>query len=569
MECAHEARNISRFGKPHPRTVEYKAPEKTPQNIVLAKYSARRMADRKRLVDYYEDYLNNIAGISKEKPWLAFEPGAEAETPPKYRPGGRGKVGIVGGGIAGLYAGLLLDSIGVDFTIFEASAERLGGRIYTHRFSDEPWQYFEAGAMRLPDNHTAVFDLIEYANKKLTNPADKVELIDYTLTDPNNLVYVNGKLKKDGKTMTRTDADADPDALGFPLKAEDKKTTANDMMEEAMQPFMKAFEKDPIKGIKKLMRHDDYSTRAYVTLGLEEEEKWYSRKINYVEVMTSQTNHFVTGWSEQIIESATFSASKWKTIKDGMDRLPWACKKLIDSKVKMGTLIELIEVKDDGRVTLHWKSAGKETSETFDAVILAVPPSVLHFLDRPRWSVGKEAAIRSVHLESLFKMGLQFKSRFWEKIEVPSKGGQSITDLPSRWIVYPSYGIGDSGKGILLIYNWMTDADRLLSITKEVRVKQFLDDLNEMYKPFGVDVYSEYTGVAHDVSWSQEYAMGVAMFFPGMYKNMFMEMRRPEGNIHFAGEHLTVHHGWILGSIGSACDAVSEIVKKKMGFLKP
>ena len=39
-------------------------------------------------------------------------------------------VGIVGGGFAGLYAGLLLQSLGIDCEIFEAS-ERVGGRIDT------------------------------------------------------------------------------------------------------------------------------------------------------------------------------------------------------------------------------------------------------------------------------------------------------------------------------------------------------------------------------------------------------------------------------------------------------
>lgn len=45
------------------------------------------------------------------------------------------KVGIVGAGAAGLYAAMLLDSLGIDYDIYEAS-NRIGGRIYTYRFSE-------------------------------------------------------------------------------------------------------------------------------------------------------------------------------------------------------------------------------------------------------------------------------------------------------------------------------------------------------------------------------------------------------------------------------------------------
>lgn len=45
------------------------------------------------------------------------------------------KVGIVGGGAAGLYAAMLLDSLNIEYDIYEAS-DRIGGRIYTYRFSE-------------------------------------------------------------------------------------------------------------------------------------------------------------------------------------------------------------------------------------------------------------------------------------------------------------------------------------------------------------------------------------------------------------------------------------------------
>lgn len=48
------------------------------------------------------------------------------------------KVGIIGAGAAGLYAAILLDSLGIEYDLIEAS-DRVGGRIYTYRFNETAW----------------------------------------------------------------------------------------------------------------------------------------------------------------------------------------------------------------------------------------------------------------------------------------------------------------------------------------------------------------------------------------------------------------------------------------------
>ena len=43
------------------------------------------------------------------------------------------RVGIIGGGIGGLYSAMLLQEQGISYEIIEAS-DRLGGRLFTHHF---------------------------------------------------------------------------------------------------------------------------------------------------------------------------------------------------------------------------------------------------------------------------------------------------------------------------------------------------------------------------------------------------------------------------------------------------
>lgn len=51
------------------------------------------------------------------------------------------KVGIIGAGIGGLYAAMLLQERGIPYEILEASP-RLGGRLYTHRMGERPNDYY-------------------------------------------------------------------------------------------------------------------------------------------------------------------------------------------------------------------------------------------------------------------------------------------------------------------------------------------------------------------------------------------------------------------------------------------
>src|SRR5579863_5402000 len=92
-------------------------------------------------------------------------------------------VGIVGAGVAGLYAALHLLREGYRVHIFEAT-DRIGGRIHTHYFNDEKDQYFEAGAMRIPHSphHRIVFELIEYIRSSSLPSDMQVNLMPYHMT---------------------------------------------------------------------------------------------------------------------------------------------------------------------------------------------------------------------------------------------------------------------------------------------------------------------------------------------------------------------------------------------------
>ncbi|KAJ6602349.1 hypothetical protein B0H10DRAFT_661175 [Mycena sp. CBHHK59/15] len=371
---------------------------------------------------------------------------------PERLPHERLNVGIVGGGIAGLYAALLLQREGHLVRIFEGT-DRTGGRVHTHYFSQEANQYYEAGAMRIPQSqfHQITFDLIDYVNSCMPVGSDRIlRLINYVLTGPGNGVYVNGTKHADFSANSIT-----PKLINWPnipLKYEHER--AEDLMMGAIGPLIKALEQDFDKGFEALLQFDNFSFRFY----LQNVVAYPTSVIDFMETVLSQTNQFALSVTELVMQNMDFDTKQWWTIDRGMSRLPNVMAYLVGyQNITFGARVTGVRRKPGGGVTVRAVGYNGVLKATFDRVILAIPPAALKMIvDRPTWPTDKEMAIRSMHFEPLYKMGLRFRTRFWEHIKpnVPSEGGQTTTDLPVRWIVFPSNGIGSDGPGVLLVYAW-------------------------------------------------------------------------------------------------------------------
>jgi len=112
-----------------------------------------------------------------------------------------GKVGILGAGAAGLYAAMILESLGIECEIHESSC-RPGGRLHTHYFDDEKdpkkYQYYDVGAMRYPriPIMQRTFDLFHRVNFTETNG----KLITYWMAAKNsNTPALYNNIRWDGK----------------------------------------------------------------------------------------------------------------------------------------------------------------------------------------------------------------------------------------------------------------------------------------------------------------------------------------------------------------------------------
>jgi len=87
-------------------------------------------------------------------------------------------------------------------------------------------------------------------------------------------------------------------------------------------------------------------------------------------------------------------------------------------------------VQHNNQVTIHSMQTGslKPMETSCDICILTIPLSIMQFVGvepHDSFSHNKWKAIRELHYSTSTKIGLQFKSRFWEAQGI--QGGQTVS----------------------------------------------------------------------------------------------------------------------------------------------
>ncbi|THU83366.1 amine oxidase [Dendrothele bispora CBS 962.96] len=489
------------------------------------------------------------------------------------------RVGILGAGIAGLYAALLIDYLGSEsgivYDILEANPDRIGGRLYTHRFSDSPNDYFDAGAMRYPKIPwmKTTFELFKYL--ELDRPET---LIPYHLNDPlgNNFQHFNNISKSSSQLQT---ANAQGDFDPFRTKVVGLTDSVDDLLGKKLDPFKRMLAEDFQMGWEDLMSADQLSMRDWLAIGIE--TKPYSEQlINYLETVAGSTGLFNCALSEAIMDAMDFDyqpAPDWFTIQGGGDVVSNSIIQRLTQPIRQDcrviAITPVLDPKTSKPTSLKVATiskAGSTVESEYAHVISTMPFGCLSMVDTSalEFSWDLQTAIRTLHYDSAIKVAIKFKQRWWEKLTRPQIGGSSTTDRPLRTVVYPSYGIGSEDATMIVSYTWAQDARRMGSYatghdsaSEQLLIERIKFDLADMHD---IDDMSILDHVDHKiVDWyKDEYASGAfALLAPGQFSSIYREVTQPVmGMFHFAGEATSVHHAWVVGSLNSAYRAVLEIL---------
>ncbi|TSQ58033.1 L-amino-acid oxidase [Bagarius yarrelli] len=444
------------------------------------------------------------------------------------------RVAIIGGGIAGLTAAKFLEDAGHKVTIIEAS-DRIGGRIRTYR-NKEGW-YAEFGAMRIPNFHWILRNFTAKLGLKLNKFIEE---------DINTYYYINGLLHKTYKVKQN------PDVLNYTLTDQEKGKTASELFNQSLWKIREYLKSNDCQAM--IHKYDAYSLKEYLV----NEVNMSKGALCFIgDILNENSFYYISLMESLYLQADINDETSYFEISGGFDTLPFKFYEILNATILLNSKVRSIS-QTESNVTVFYEERHSShlSQQTFDyALVTATAKATLFINFQPPLSHLKLEALRSVHYPSSTKVVLSFSRRFWEDESI--FGGRSITDLPSRFIYYPSHSFTGKGGALLASYTISDDAMLFQGMSDDELKLVVLYDLMKIH---GDHIQELYTGGVVKKWGLDPYSLGAfAIFTPYQQTYYAKALAMNEERVYFAGEHADMPHGWIETAMKSALKAARNI----------
>ena len=302
------------------------------------------------------------------------------------------KVVVIGAGIAGLISAYELVQRGHKVTVFEARM-RPGGRIYTLRGLFAENLYAEAGAIDFGDAYATIMRYVELLNLPVVNIP----------VSPNRVTYARGHryvTAQEREPPWPYDLSATERQLGRAGIWDKYVVSAyNDIADALSTAWPRAVEREfDRQTLNAFAAHRGLSNEGVALLRFTLSGDDY----DHVSALQTLTTEAFVGKNR-----------KWMRIRGGNDQLPNALAARLGSGVCYGaTVVGVSQDPEKVRVSMS-TGAGLQQVEA-DHVVVTPPFSVVR-----NWKLDstishqKRAAIQNMHYESLTRVYVQSRKRFW------------------------------------------------------------------------------------------------------------------------------------------------------------
>jgi len=446
------------------------------------------------------------------------------------------KVVILGAGLAGLVAGYELMQAGHDVTILEAHA-RPGGRVRTIREPFSDGLHAEAGALFIPNNHHLT---LKYTHL-FRLPLEPIPRLSAT-----SLFYVRGQriVARRGENVEWPfDLTPDEAKLGLSGMWEKYVGAALDGLGDVTAP---GWPSDPRletldrMNASEFLRSHGASPGAVALLG-----------VGYLDFIGDGVDSYsallmLRRFALRRTEALRFA------IRGGTDLLPNAFATRLAGQIRYQSSVVRIEP-GERSASVVVRQDGRLQRLTADHVVCTLPFSVLAHVDvAPPFSPQKARAVAELPYTSVARVYLQFRRKAWAAENLPVT---ATTDLPIKWVF--EHTVSQPGpRGILEAQAIGGEGRRVTRMAESDRILFAISQLERIFPGIREDFER---GVSK--SWDEDpWARGALAYLrPGQMRSLLPHLARPEGRVHFAGEHTSPWSGWMQGALDSGLRVVREI----------
>lgn len=292
-------------------------------------------------------------------------------------------------------------------------------------------------------------------------------------------------------------------------------------------------------------------TRSYIHhFGLEL-APFYPRAGDY---SLFQEDQWITIPAEQYIQGGSYptvtdTKQTFSKISGGMERLPQAFTRKLSKHIYLSSPVKAVSQNEKGvKIQLQQGSTLR-----VDRAICTVPLPVMKCITfSPQLSSEKiEAILGGYNYCPSTRVYCQYSEKFWKAHNL---NGWAIEKWPEE-IWQPSWDLPGS-KGLLMLYTKFAGARDADNIANHELVEKTIKRFNSIFH--GKSHQPELTFVH---SWKEDQWAGGAWADPttSQWEKLSNHISRPEGRVHFAGDHTSSIPGWLEGALESGLRAAQEI----------
>jgi monoamine oxidase len=470
--------------------------------------------------------------------------------PSKVLAGTPPRIVIVGAGIAGLNAALVLQDAGYAATIYEASS-RIGGRMHSDTTSWANGQVTEHCGELIDSRHKTILGLAKRFG---------ISVVDLLAAEPPQSTETYYFF---GQYYTRRQANIDFNAVYHAVK-EDLKAAGFPTLYNSFTPAGSALDQTTVfDWIESRVPGGHGSNMgqlldvAYnIEYGAETTDQSALNLIYLLAYQPIPGNFRIFGRSDERYHMA-----------GGNEQLPVAiASALPPGSVQLGTMMTSIAQNGDGSFTLGFQSGQNAFDVVADRVILTLPFSVLRNLDYAGAGFNdvKTTGIQQLGYGTNAKLHLQFQTRLWNQ---PGPWGLSTgstyadTGYQNTWDVTRAQ---PGSTGILVDYTGGNigasfTGDPSDPAVVQTYATQFLQQLEAVF-PGITEVWNGRATL--DAPFLSPFLRGSYSYWRrGQYTLFSGSERERSGRCHFAGEHCSINfQGFMEGAAEEGARAANEIL---------